>query len=208
MQTLLTTTPHNAASPEVDALILKLLRSGEVTQHTVALASRTQLAPNRFYPFLQHLLVGDFEAFRAAAKEALLGSGVEVGELERNIKIQAIPRILSGIKNASYSQVSEILKIEKGEVESYIIEAIQKGLLKAKIDESQETILIKYVSAHLAKSTSAPSGPRTPPPSRRVSQHWPTNSSRSQPSDVYIFNPIRSNPRAHSDTRRMRMILG
>lgn len=64
--------------------------------------------------------------------------------MERNIKIQALPRILNGIKVASYSQISEILKINKGEVESYIIEAIQNGLLKAKIDEFQETILITY----------------------------------------------------------------
>jgi hypothetical protein len=67
-----------------------------------------------------------------------------VSDLERKAKIQAIPRILNGIKVAGYEQVANILEISKDEVESYIIEAIQEGLLKAKIDEFQETIIIKY----------------------------------------------------------------
>jgi hypothetical protein len=78
-------------------------------------------------------------------------------------------------------------------VESFIIEAIQNGLLKAKIDEFQETILIKYLSPHSAKSSSGPCAPKTAPPCRRISQHWPASSSRSPPSDVYIFKAIDPN---------------
>uniref|UniRef100_A0A1J3J6U5 Uncharacterized protein n=4 Tax=Noccaea caerulescens TaxID=107243 RepID=A0A1J3J6U5_NOCCA len=75
-------TPQNAANtPEVDALVLKLLSSGEVDQETVALALRTQLKGNRFYSFLQQLLVGDYEAFSSASKESLNGHGVEVSDL-------------------------------------------------------------------------------------------------------------------------------
>jgi hypothetical protein len=60
VQTLQKTTANNAATPEVDALIIKLLKSAEVTQETVALASQSQLSGNKFYPFLRHLLLGDF----------------------------------------------------------------------------------------------------------------------------------------------------
>ncbi len=77
------------------------------------MTSKKELASNKLYPFLQQLLLGDFESFRASSKDLLASAGVELAELERNIKIQAIPRILNGIKNASYSQVSEILKIQK-----------------------------------------------------------------------------------------------
>jgi len=73
----------------------------------------------------------------------LSGAGIKVSDFERKAKIQAIPRILNGIKVAGYEQVANILEINKDEVESYIIEAIQEGLLKAKIDEFQETIIIK-----------------------------------------------------------------
>jgi hypothetical protein len=191
VQTLLKTSANNAASPEVDALIVKLLKNAEITQETVVLTSKKELAGNKLYPFLQQLLLGDFEAFSASAKDLLSSAGIKLVDLERNIKIQAIPRILNGIKNASYSQVSEILKIQKEEVESYIIEAIQNGLLKAKIDEFQETILIQYSSPNPAKSSSAPSVPRTAPPSRRIYQHSPASWSRlPAPSDVYIFKTI------------------
>lgn len=113
MQTLLKTSANNAASPEVDALIIKLLKNAEITQETVALTSKKELASNKLYPFLQQLLLGDFEAFSTSSKALLSSAGIDLVELERNIKIQAIPRILNGIKNASYSQVSEILKIQK-----------------------------------------------------------------------------------------------
>lgn len=56
------------------------------------------------------------------------------------MKIEAIPRVLSSnrqnVQIVSYDQISEILKIKKEEVESYIIEAIHNGIIKAKIDES------------------------------------------------------------------------
>lgn len=81
MQALLATPQNAANTPEVDALVLKLLSSGEVDQETVALALRTQLKGNRFYSFLQQLLVGDYEAFSSASKESLNGHGVEVSDL-------------------------------------------------------------------------------------------------------------------------------
>ena len=87
----------------------------------MTLISRGTLKSNKFYSFLEQLLVGDFEGFHQASKESLNASGINIGQLERNVKIQAIPRILNGIKIASYSQVSEILRVPKGEVESYII---------------------------------------------------------------------------------------
>jgi len=47
--------------------------------------------------------------------------------LERNIKIQAIPRILTGnrVTTVSYEQIALLLKINKSEVESYVIQAVQ-----------------------------------------------------------------------------------
>lgn len=75
------TGPENVASKEVDALVVKLIRSGEVTQETVNLASHPHLKNNKFFPFLEHLLLGDFEGYSAANKEILANSGVNTGEL-------------------------------------------------------------------------------------------------------------------------------
>jgi hypothetical protein len=60
VQTLLKTSVVNANTPEVDSLLLKLLKSGEVTQETVALTSQVQLKGNKFYAVLEQLLLGDF----------------------------------------------------------------------------------------------------------------------------------------------------
>lgn len=95
-----------AASAEADSLLLKLLVNGEVSTETVSLAYRQELSSNQYFPFLRQLLLGDFEGFNAADKSSLVSSGVKISHLERKIKLQAIPRILSGINQASYSQVS------------------------------------------------------------------------------------------------------
>lgn len=42
----------NADTKEVDALVVKLLKSGDVTQETVTLASHVHLKGNKFFPFL------------------------------------------------------------------------------------------------------------------------------------------------------------
>ena len=57
---LLKTKADTADSKEVDALVVKLLKSGEVTPETVKLASHAHLKGNKFFPFLEHLLLGDF----------------------------------------------------------------------------------------------------------------------------------------------------
>lgn len=58
-------------------------------------------------------------------------------EILRKMKIEAIPRLLSTVKVAGYDQVAEKLQIQKSEVESYIIDAIKEGIIKAKLDEFQ-----------------------------------------------------------------------
>ena len=96
--------------------------------------------------------MGDYEAYNKLEKKNLDTSNVEQAELLRKIKIQAIPRILTkqetNVQVVSYKQISTILEIEKSEVEGYIIEAIQEGILNAKIDEFSETIIIKYRLAY------------------------------------------------------------
>ena len=46
-------------------------------------------------------------------KESLKKGGIDEALLLKNVKIQAIPRVFSGIKIISYIQISEILKIKK-----------------------------------------------------------------------------------------------
>lgn len=53
------------------------------------------------------------------------------------MKVEAIPRLLTNVKSASYDQVAQRLDIKKSEVESYIIDAIKEGIIKAKLDEFQ-----------------------------------------------------------------------
>ena len=61
------------------------------------------------------------------------------------MKIQSIPQLFTLTKVASYQQIAQMLKIKKELVEFYIIEAIRDGIIKAKLDQFEETVLIKYV---------------------------------------------------------------
>jgi hypothetical protein len=85
------------------------------------------LNKNKYYPYLEALLLGDFQRYSQLSKEELTKLNIKHSELERNIKIQAIPRILSGnrVTSVSYEQIALLLKINKTEVESYIIQAVQ-----------------------------------------------------------------------------------
>ena len=67
------------------------------------------------------------------------------------MKIQSIPRLFTSTKLASYQQIAQMLKIKKQLVESYIIEAIRDGIIKAKLDEFEETVLIKYLFINLVE---------------------------------------------------------
>lgn len=47
---------------------------------------------------------------------------------------------------ANYDQVAQVLQIAKDQVEFYIIDAIKEGILKAKLDQFQETVIISGVN--------------------------------------------------------------
>lgn len=118
----------------MNSLILKLIKENQIHEEAALLLRNHHLRSNDYYPIFETLIFGDYEAFANLNKEILLKEGIQPAHLERNVKIQAIPRIVAGISVASYVQVAEILKIKKEEVEGYVIEAIQEGILKAKID--------------------------------------------------------------------------
>ena len=160
MRCLATVKPENGQAQEVDTLILKLLKSSEVTEETVKLLNQEGISKNKYYPYLETLLLGDFDKFAKLDKQLLESSGIKSSELERRVKIEAIPRALSSqstnVQIVSYQQVSEILHIEKDDVEPFIIEAIQEGILRAKIDEASETIIVKYLCLNIVPSSSEP----------------------------------------------------
>jgi hypothetical protein len=135
---LATVKPENGQAQEIDTLILKLLKSSEVTEETVKLLNQEGISKNKFAKL---------------DKQLLESSGIKSSELERRVKIEAIPRALSSqstnVQIVSYQQVSEILHIEKDDVEPFIIEAIQEGILRAKIDEASETIIVKYLCLNI-----------------------------------------------------------
>lgn len=131
-----------------------------MTEETVSLLYHQPLTKNHLYPFLEALLFGDFDKFNKLDKKLLETVGISAADLERRVKIEAIPRALSrsntNVQIVSYQQISEILHILKEDVESYIIEAIHEGIVKAKIDESSETIIIKYLYTNQVRLNSEP----------------------------------------------------
>ena len=112
-----TVKPENGQAQEIDTLVLKLLKSTGVTEEAVKLLNLEGVSKNQYYPYLEALLLGDFEKFAKLDKKLLESAGIKPSELERKVKIEAIPRALSSqstnVQIVSYQQVSEILQIEK-----------------------------------------------------------------------------------------------
>lgn len=126
--------PENAKSEEVNILLLKLIKGHHINDEATILLRQPHLKLNQFYHLFEALVFGDYERFGSIDQTLLKKEGINEGDLEKRLKIQAIPRIFNGVTRASYHQVADSLKIKKEEVEEYIIEAIREGILKAKID--------------------------------------------------------------------------
>ena len=71
MECLLNVAPQHVNTPEVDSLFAKLLNSSEVTEETIPLSNSTVLNKNKYYPYLEALLLGDFERYAQLPKENL-----------------------------------------------------------------------------------------------------------------------------------------
>lgn len=183
--------PNNVQSEEVNLLMIKLLKNSEGTEETITLLQNEALHKNQFYPYLESLLLGDFDKFAKLDKKVLQGTEINQADLERKVKIQAIPRVLSinnkCIQVASYQQISEILHINKENVEDYIIDAIQEGILKAKIDESSETIIIKYFFCDIVRSNTEHWEEKSAWLYRKAYLSWLLGSNKSQVTDHVCF---------------------
>lgn len=92
------------------------------------------------------LLKGDFEKLDMGMLTKLEQDGVVGSDVLRKMKIEAIPRLLGNVKNASYDQVASVLQIKKEQVEFYIIDAIKEGILNAKLDQFEEAVIITGVN--------------------------------------------------------------
>lgn len=104
------------------------------------------LQKNELFPVLEVLLKGDFEKLDLNRMKAFEKEGVAGEEVLRKMKVEAIPRLLSNVKSASYEEVAAKLGVRTNEVESYIIDAIKEGTIKAKLDEFQERVIINGVN--------------------------------------------------------------
>jgi len=71
VECLLNVAPQHVNTPEVDSLFVKLLNSSEVTEETIPLSNSTVLNKNKYYPYLEALLLGDFERYAQLPKQNL-----------------------------------------------------------------------------------------------------------------------------------------
>lgn len=68
---------ENAQTAEVDTLILKVLKSSEVSEATTKLLHHQALTKNKYYPYLETLLLGDFDSFKKLDKGVLENAGIK-----------------------------------------------------------------------------------------------------------------------------------
>lgn len=93
--------------------MIKLIKSGVISDSALTLLNHTALKNNEHYPILEVLLTGDFEKLDLERIKKLKEEGLVGEDVLRKMKIEAIPRLLSNVKVASYDQVAQRLNIKK-----------------------------------------------------------------------------------------------
>ncbi|KAJ1917929.1 hypothetical protein H4219_002922 [Mycoemilia scoparia] len=100
------------------------------------------------YEFFQYLLSGSYSDWvsSASSKHAATLEQLKVDKETIDSKIRLLTIASLGAKNIGqsipYSHVAEEISIGQDEVESYIIDAIQAGLIQARMDQLNESVIV------------------------------------------------------------------
>jgi hypothetical protein len=87
----------------------------------------------------------DFNSFRQANAEVLRVHGISPETIERSLRLLCLSSLAETEPILTYSRVAEALKVDRAEVELWVVEAISGGLMDATIDQLPETITVRYL---------------------------------------------------------------
>jgi len=99
------------------------------------------------YQLLELFANGDYHQFKEFAeknKTFLSESGIDADVSAHSIALATFARVCSLKKVVTYAEVVEALKISEDEVEPLVIDAVMQGLVDARLDQPQKTILVRY----------------------------------------------------------------
>ena len=74
---LLSVTESDVQSEEVNMLLIKLIKSNTINDETVQLLHHKVLSKNKYFSFLEMLILGDFEQFKKTDSAVLEKVGIK-----------------------------------------------------------------------------------------------------------------------------------
>eukprot|EP01127_Copromyxa_protea_P015662 TRINITY_DN4545_c0_g1_i1.p2 TRINITY_DN4545_c0_g1~~TRINITY_DN4545_c0_g1_i1.p2 ORF type:complete len:387 (-),score=118.35 TRINITY_DN4545_c0_g1_i1:66-1226(-) len=138
-----------------EALVKKVLvelmkaQNAETTELDELLDSSilSELKGSPEYELLTLFSNGNCEQYKAFVEknQAFFSeSGIDAEISGHSIALATFSRICAFKKVVTYAEVAEALKISEDEVEPLAIDAVMQGLVDARLDQPQKTILVKY----------------------------------------------------------------
>lgn len=89
-----------------------------------------------------------FQAWASDNSAVLSELGVELAELLRKIRLSRLALVCAGKSTVDYADIAKALNVDEDDVEMWIIEGIQTGLIEAKVDQVNNKV-------HVSRSSSA-----------------------------------------------------
>jgi translation initiation factor 3 subunit M len=85
----------------------------------------------------------DFEAFVQSNKNVISSFQIDETDAIRHMRLLSLCSLATEHEEIPYDAIAATLKIEKSDVESWVIDGVSSGLLTAKIDQLQAVVIVE-----------------------------------------------------------------
>jgi len=128
-----------------DPVTLFTLQRGMLSLPAVA-ALKTNPATEPLYALLQILQEGkltDFQSHLQAQPNLLATYSLSPATLTHNMRLLSLCSLASEHEEIPYSAIAQTLQISLDEVESWVVNAVSKDLISAKMDQLSQVVMVE-----------------------------------------------------------------
>jgi len=117
--------------------------------HLISLKPVDRLKGTKMYELLDifvHKTLTDYQKFEGSNKQFLEENSFDREDLLRKIRLLTFATIALENKELSFATLSDKLQLSNSDIESFIIEAIRSKVVKAKIDQVNQKVIVSSVA--------------------------------------------------------------
>lgn len=140
---------ENDISDDINNVLVALINDPHMFQYeTIYELPATQSLSNTIIKkVLEHLVFKtyvDYIEFGTSEASAMTAQGIKTDVVARKMRLLSLTTLASTCSTFKLSEAADVLKVDKSEVESWIVDAIVNGIIVARIDQLEESVYIKH----------------------------------------------------------------